>query len=167
MPTPFIKSTVSPQISEKDFIQGARLPLVDQIVGELGVGMAPFVGHNVIGSNAVTVIRRCAIPVGVWAINRGIIVDGSHLRACGIVEVTPEGIEEEVVGLAAEGDDVLLVPVQRTGEGITFLPDLIAGVLLEEAAEQGILYLRDAVDDLAVVGIDVDHLPHTLLPLVT
>ena len=126
----------------------------------LGVGVAPFVRHNIIGSNAVTVIRRCAIPVGVRAGNRGIIIDRLHLCACGIVGIAPEGVEEVVVGMAAEVDDVLLVPVQRTGEGVAFLPDLVAGVLLEEAAEKGILHLRDAVDDLAVVGIDVDHLTH-------
>ena len=142
------------------FVQGARLPLIDQVVSVFGVGVAPFVRHDIIGSHSVTVIRRRAIPVGVRAGNRGIIVDRPHLRACGIIGIAPEGVEEVVVGLAAEVDDVLLVLVQRTGEGITFLPDLVAGVLLEEAAEKGILYLRDAVDDLAVVGIDVDHLTY-------
>src|SRR4026208_543456 len=113
----------------------------------LSVGMAPFVRHNVIGSNAVTVIRRCAIPVCVRTSNRGIIVDSSHIRACGVVRVAAEGVEEVIVGLSAEVDDILLVSIQRAGEGITFLPDLVASVLFVDYAVKGIMDQRDSVDD--------------------
>ena len=62
-----------------------------------------------------------------------------------------------IVGVAAEVDDIRLVNIERAGERIAFLPDLIAGVHLEQATEQRVLDGRDALDRLAGVGIDVNE----------
>jgi hypothetical protein len=66
-----------------------------------------------------------------------------------------------VVGLPTKGDDILLVLVQRTREWIAFLPDLSTRVLLKEAAEKGVMYLGDAIDNFAIMSIDVHLLTYT------
>ena len=55
---PLIRSTVSPQMSEYDSLSAPGLPLVDQAGVVLGVGVAPLVGDDVVGGDAVAVVRR-------------------------------------------------------------------------------------------------------------
>jgi hypothetical protein len=134
--------------------------LVDEIMGVLGVGVAPFVGNHIIGGDTITVISGGAVPVGVGAVDGGIVVYRPHFRPGSIIGVAPKGIGEETIGITTVVDDVLLVLVECTGEEIAFLPHLVASVLFIKTAEKSILTGRDAVDGLAGMGIDVDKLAH-------
>ena len=96
-------------------VQCARLPLVDEVVRVLRVRVAPLVCDDVVGRDAVAVVRRCAVPVGVRAVDGRVVVDRLHLRARAVVGIPPEGVAEEPVRIAAESDDVLLIDVERAG----------------------------------------------------
>ena len=56
-------------------VHRARLPLVDQPGRALGVGVAPLVGHDVVGGHAVAVVGGDAVPVGVGAGDARVVVD--------------------------------------------------------------------------------------------
>ncbi len=146
-------------------VERARLPLVDQSVGVLGVGVGPLVRDHVVGGDPVAVVRRLPVPVGVGAADRRVVVDGVHPGALAVVAVAAEGVVVEPVGLSGGEHQVLLLAVQGSRERVALGPhqrEVALGVGLEEPAvgTGGVVDEGVAVDHLAVVGVEEDHVAH-------
>ena len=152
---------VAPDVGVR-LVQGTRLPLVDQVVCVLRVGVTPLVGDRVVTGDARAVVRRDAVPVRVGAADTRVVVHRLHLGARVVVGIDAERVEEEVVRMPTEIDDVLLVLVQVAREGIALLPHLIGRVevLLEDPSEEIAVHARVAVHDLPGIRVNEHEFTH-------
>ncbi len=151
-------------------VEGARLPLIDEAVRELGVGVRPLVAGDVVGGEAWAERDEDAVPGSVRALVAA-VEDRVHGRAVAVERVAAEGVLEVVVGLFRRLDHVVGFDGARW-EGVALHPERRIGVARRHVRQVGAVVgaavqvvgdATDLVDVLAGVRVHVHELTNCSL----
>src|SRR5690606_633015 len=80
--------------------------------------MAPLVGDGVVAGDVGAVVGAGTVPIGVRAVDAGIVVDRAHGGACSVVGVAAGHAGEEIIGLLGAVD--LILPIGHLLRCATF-----------------------------------------------
>ncbi len=156
-------------------VDGAGLPLVDQVGGEVGNAMTKFVGDGVVprpgtASGRCAIGHELAVPAGVvpgaagWPTRADVHVR-NHGHAGVIQAIAPKGVHKIIVGVAGiivgfitclvSGSRISFIPAQRGGGSARHIIVGIVGFAIF-----GGMNAANLVDQPPTMGIHIEILTH-------